>query len=75
MVKDEYYPICPKCHSRNVHSDLSTNIITQGGSGMICEDCGYFATVFPEISEIKNSKIKTKKIPVSETPSPKNCKQ
>ena len=70
ITKKEYHSICPKCHSPSVHSDLSTNMIAWGGSTrMICDNCNFSATVFPEVKESKNQKIKTKTVNISETPS------
>ena len=63
--KEAYVRICPKCKSTDVSDDMSNPTIKFIGQieNMVCNNCGYAASFFPEAppSEIAGLKKDQKK--------------
>jgi len=57
--KEEYFNACPKCGSVNFHRELDTSFITGNQGIFVCNNCGYNAPIFPEVSVKTLAKFKS----------------
>jgi hypothetical protein len=68
----EYHLICPNCGSLRIKNDLSTSMIAwKGSTRLLCSECEYSATTFPEIEtsqiDLFRAEIKTRSKKNAET--------
>ncbi|MFW6378751.1 MAG: hypothetical protein ACOCZV_01900 [Nanoarchaeota archaeon] len=58
----EYSRICPVCNSSEVRDDPSNQTIRYIGQieTMICDNCGFTGTFFPEVKDSKKPKTRTR---------------
>ena len=58
MLKEKFVKVCPKCGSVDYHKESDLSFLAAGSGFFVCNNCGYSAQFFPEVTIDKLGKFR-----------------